>query len=320
MKRFFITLTITLFLINSNVYAQSVCETGNRVSGAVGNLEKYVYRSYANQKGEEKQLHIGLARPVDNKPASQKRPLIIGVHGGGFVDFCPFMPCYVKYSENILTPNFTGRGFLTAAVQYRLTPPFDFKPPKINDQTLKETQYKATQDVRAAIKYIFENAGKLGVDTDNVFLMGTSAGAITALAAAYLDDEEVPGDLLKKYGGLAKREKIRGVISLSGAISDLSYLDGADKVPLFVVHGNEDRIVPFEKGFYLGMKHLTPVYGGHAAYEAARKKGIDAGGYFNDFGHAYPSRFLKDIYGSINEFISLHLSCAKNGAGKIIGK
>ena len=273
-------------------------------------MEKYVYKQYTSDKGNKKELHIGLARPVDNLPIV-KRPLIIGVHGGGFVDFCLFEPCYVKYSDKVLTPNFTSRGFATVSVQYRLTSPFDFKLPKIKDEMLKETHYKAAQDVRDAIKYIFENAEKLGIDTENVFLVGTSAGAITVLHAAFLDDEEVEKNFSGKYGGLAKREKIKGVISFSGAIYDLSYLAGGDKVPIMLVHGTEDGIVPYEKGFYLGMKHLTPVYGGKAIFDEAEKKGIRAKGYFYDFGHNYPGRFASDIYKNANDFIRSNLDCSR---------
>lgn len=316
MRKSFVLFLILLF--SANLHAQIFC-ANTQTNSTAGSLETYVYKNYLTGKGKEKNLNIGLVRPVDNR-AVKKRPLIIGVHSGGFVDFCPFKPCYVKYSENILVPNFTARGFSTAAIQYRLTPALDFKPLKINDETIRETEYKATQDVRDAIKFIFENAEKMGVDTDNIFLMGTSAGAIAALHAAYLDDEEIPQDLLKKYGGLAKREKIKGVISLSGALYDLSYLDAADKVPLFIVHGNEDGIVPPEKGFFLGIKHLTPVYGGRAVFDSARKKGIDASAYFDDFGHAYPSRFLSNIYTKTNKFIDEHLTCGNGGAGGNAGK
>ncbi|HSK73035.1 MAG TPA: alpha/beta hydrolase, partial [Pyrinomonadaceae bacterium] len=254
-------LILFLFLsgwTNLQVYSQIPCANAEANSTA-GDLEKHVYKTYLDKKGNEKELHIGLARPVDKLPA-KKRPLIIGVHGGGFMDFCPFEPCYARFSENVLTRHFTPQGFLTASVQYRLTSPFDFKPPRIKDETLRETHYKATQDARDAIKFIFENAEKFGVDTKNVFLVGTSAGAITALHAAYLDGAEVPEDLSKKYGALAKREKISGVISLSGAVYDLSYLKN-EQTPLMLVHGNEDFIVPPDKGFYFGLKHLTPVFG-----------------------------------------------------------
>lgn len=308
MKRIFIIVIFSLICANLTAYSQTFCQNPMPNSVA-GEIEKYVYKRYTSEKGKQKELQIALTRPVDNSP-NKKRPLIIGVHGGGFVDFCPFEPCYLKYSERILTPNFSPRGYATVSVQYRLTSPFDFHIPKIKDEVLKETHYKAAQDLRDAIKYIYENAEKLGVDTENIFLIGTSAGAITVLHAAYLDEEEVSKDLLKEYGGLARREKISGIISLSGAIYDLSYLNGGEKVPVMIVHGREDGIVPYEKGFYLGMKHLTPVYGGKAVYDEAEKRGFQAKGYFYDFGHDYPSRYVKDIFTNANDFIRSNLNCS----------
>ncbi len=301
------TLLITLVLCaNFEAFSNTLCQNPQPNSTA-GNLERYVYKTYRSEKGREKLLEIGLVRPVDNLP-DKKRPLIIGVHGGGFINFCPFEPCFEKFTENILIPNFIPKGYLTASVQYQLFSPLDFGLPNIKDDKLREVQYKTTQDVRDAIKYIFENADKFGVDTENVFLIGRSSGAITVLNAAYLDDREVPADLVNKYGPLAKKENIKGVISLSGAIYDLNYLAG-DTVPMLIVHGREDSIVPPGKGFYLGMKHLTPVYGGKAIFEEAKKRGIKAQGVFYDFGHDFPSRFIPDIYKNANQFISANLTC-----------
>ena len=73
-------------------------------------------------------------------------------------------------------------------------------------------------------------ADRLGVDTENVFLAGTSAGGITVLHAAYLDTEEAPKDLVDAYGRLAGRENIKGVISFAGALYDLAYLGGAGEL------------------------------------------------------------------------------------------
>lgn len=298
-----------IFLLNQQLFSQSFCRIAEN-DAAASPLEKTIYKKYVSQKGKNKELHLGFVRPVDNLKL-KKRPLIIGVHGGGFINFCPFEPCYVKYSENILTPNFTKYGFIVASVQYRLISPFDLKPPRIKDEKLKEVHYQATQDVRDAIKYVFANADELGVDTENVFLIGSSAGAITVLHAAFLDNSEVERDLIDKYGELAKKEKIGGVISLSGALYELSYLNGEDKVPLMIAHGSEDGIVPFGKGFYLGMKHLTPVYGGKAIFEEAEKKGIKAKGFFYDVGHDIPGRVEREIFKNANDFIRSNLSCAR---------
>lgn len=298
---------ILLFSTSIAIFAQAVCPNASNVS-KIGQTEEYFYKKYSNQKGDENSLHFALTRPVDNLRL-KKRPLVIGVHSGGFLDLCLFQPCYLKYSENVLTQNFVTRGFLTASIEYRLNSPLDFKPPRIKDEVLRGAQYRAVQDVRDAIKFIFKNAETLGVDTNNIFLVGTSAGAITVLHAAYLDNDEVPADLTSKYGRLSEREKIKGVISLAGALSDLKYLDGGDKIPLMLVHGNEDDIVPPEKGFYLGMKHLTPVYGDKAVYEEALKKGIPARGYFYDYGHSYPERYKSEIFKNANDFIRSYLDC-----------
>ncbi len=209
-----------------------------------------------------------------------------------------------------MTKNFTPQGFITASIEYRLASPFDFNPFDLKDDKLREVHFKAVQDARQAIKFIFENAAKLGIDTNNVFLIGTSAGAITALSAAFLDNEEVQSALLEKYGQLEKSEKIKGVISLSGATYDLSYLNSEDKIPLMIVHGKQDFIVPIDKGFYLNVKHLTPVYGGRAVFEQAQKKGIPVKGFFYDFGHSYPESLSIDIFKNTNNFIKSNLTCS----------
>ena len=79
-----------------------------------------------------------------------------------------------------------------------------------------------------------------------------------------------------------------------------------------LVHGNEDFIVPPYEGFYFGLKHLTPVFGGKAIFEEAQKLKIPVKAYFYDFGHDYPSRFLGDIYKNANDFIRSNLTCSSN--------
>lgn len=308
MKKGLLILVVLLLCSHWQVFSQTLCRNA-AANSAPGATEKYVYKTYLDKKGNKKELHIGLVRPVDNLP-EKKRPLIIGLQGSAFVDTCFFDPCYIKYSDNVLKPYFVREGFVTASIQYRLNSPLDFL--KINDDKLKETHYKAVHDARAAIKYIFENAEKFGVDTGNVFLVGTSAGAITAIQSAYLGDDEAPKKLSEEYGKLEKRENIKGVISLSGAIYDLSYLKGGEKIPLMIVHGKDDQIVPFEKGFYFGLKKLTPVFGGKAIYDEAVKQTIPAKGYFYEFGHDYPSRFQKEIYKNANDFIRSYSNCTND--------
>lgn len=43
----------------------------------------------------------------------------------------------------------------------------------------------ATEDARAAVRYLRAEATNYNIDTDRIFLMGDSAGAITALSYGY---------------------------------------------------------------------------------------------------------------------------------------
>lgn len=329
MKRNFFILSVLFFAVSAPLYSQTYCSQAAAApppvtaDSSVGKTETYVYKNYLNEKGENKQLKIALVRPVDKLPAARKRPLVVGVHGGGFVNFCPLEPCYLKYSENVLARHFAPHGFVTASVQYRLSLPLKLNSLRATDETVREAHYKSVQDVRRALKFIFENADEFGVDAENVFLIGTSAGAITVLHAAYLDNDEAAKESIEKFGPLEKREKIKGVISLSGAIYDLSYLGGGgsssggsaeQRIPLMLVHGLEDFVVPADKGLYFGIERLTPVYGGRAIFDAARRKGIPAKGYFYDFGHSIPERFKSEIYKNANDFIRANLSCRENDA------
>lgn len=311
MKYFVFFLLIFSSCVSPNVFSQTPCAAlaVRSANPRVGELENHVYKIYADEEGDRKELRLGVVRPADGA-AKEKRPLVIGLHSGGFLEsFCRNVPCYVRYSNGFLAPNFAQKGFITASVEYRLTSPLDFLKARVGDDKLRETEYKAVQDARAAIGYIFENADRMGIDTENVFLMGTSAGAITALHAAYLDTDETPKDVVRKYGALEPRRSVRGVISLAGAIADLNYLAGGDKVPLLIVHGREDYIVPFERGNYLRLRHLKPVFGGKAVYDEALKRGIPAKALFYDFGHSVPDKYKAEVYAGINDFLRAHLKC-----------
>jgi acetyl esterase/lipase len=247
MKRSLLIFLSLLLCASLTAFSRNVCQNTKAESSA-SDTEKYVYKTYLDKKSNKKELHIALTRPIDNLPV-KKRPLVIGLQGSAFVDTCFLDPCYVKYSDNVLKPNFTPQGFVTASIQYRLNSPFDFL--KINDEKLKETHYKAIQDAREAIKYIFANAEKFGVDTSNVFLVGTSAGAITALHSVYLGDDEVPKDLPKNTANW-KSAKISKASSAFPARSTIYLISKATKKSLMIVHGKDDQIVPFDKGFISG--------------------------------------------------------------------
>ncbi len=89
----------------------------------------------------------------------------------------------------------------------------------------------ATQDLAAAVSYIFRNAETLGVSTSGYSLWGSSAGARMAAA--------IGSNGVAKYGG-ADVPRPSTVVMAYTAHSDYSPADP----PTFVVVGEEDGIAP----------------------------------------------------------------------------
>jgi acetyl esterase/lipase len=106
-------------------------------------------------------------------------PLVIAIHGGSWrggnnQDFIG-MDRYLA-----------GRGFAVADITYRLAPKWKFPAP--------------IEDVHAAITFLAARADELGIDPNQIVLLGRSAGGQIALTAGYSP----------------KDTRIRGVISFYG--------------------------------------------------------------------------------------------------------
>ena len=86
----------------------------------------------------------------------EKPPLIVNVHGGGYV-YGSTLP-YRYYCADL-----ARRGFAVVSFNYRLAPEFGFPTP--------------LYDLNSVMDWCFANGEKYGYDTDNIFMVGDSAGA-----------------------------------------------------------------------------------------------------------------------------------------------
>ena len=92
-----------------------------------------------------------------NLPAgAENPPLIINVHGGGYV-YGSTLP-YRHYCASL-----ARRGFAVVSFNYRLAPEFKFPTP--------------LEDLNAVVGWCLEHSGEYGFSTENVFMVGDSAGA-----------------------------------------------------------------------------------------------------------------------------------------------
>lgn len=102
---------------------------------------------------------LDVYRPI---AAEGKLPVIINIHGGGY--FYGDKELYRFYSMRM-----AQGGFAVVNFNYRLAPEFNFPSP--------------LEDTSRVLKWIDDNADEYGIDKENVFIIGDSAGA--QLASQY---------------------------------------------------------------------------------------------------------------------------------------
>ncbi len=148
---------------------------------------------------------ISPALDIYGFPAADKAPVIVYVHGGGWVTG--------DGSRVTDKPeHFARNGYLFVSVNYRLVPKVDV-----------ETQL---EDIDAALGWIATNIADFGGDPDNITLLGHSAGAhlVSMAALAPLDNAQA----------LIDTGALRGVIAndvRAYDIAKLAALSGTGKLP-----------------------------------------------------------------------------------------
>ncbi|MES2584709.1 MAG: alpha/beta hydrolase [Pseudomonadota bacterium] len=194
-----------------------------------------------NLTGKLEKLTLRVFEPKGDKET--KRPLLILTPGGGFVRTEDFW--MDDFGEDL-----ARAGYVVAINRYRLSS--GINTPELYFDAL----FKAMSDQKAAVRYFVKDAAganRYKIDTDNIFIGGHSAGGITSLHVAYLDASdtmpEVMAAAMKKHGGLDGNSgnekipfKVRGVINLSGLVSDLDMLD-PNEAALMSLHGDKDDVV-----------------------------------------------------------------------------
>ncbi|MBP6872871.1 MAG: alpha/beta hydrolase [Bacteroidales bacterium] len=176
------------------------------------------------------------------------RPLILLLHGGAFI-------LGDKATESIaeLANDYARKGYVVASINYRI----GFNP--ASKSSLERAAYRSVQDARAALRFLSYNAAQYKIDPGHILLGGSSAGAITALNTAFMDEDERPEStggniwqLQKDLGGLDEsgndisgQYTIRALLNLWGAVNDTAIIDAGEKIPVLSVHGDADKIVPY---------------------------------------------------------------------------
>ena len=193
---------------------------------------------------EQIPLHLDIYRPETANLG--KCPLILFIHGGAF-----FFGDKENKLQQALTDYFVKKGYIVASINYRMGT-------SLLPSSIKRTIYSEVQDTRAALNYLVHHKEQFGIDAEQIYLTGSSAGGFISLTTAFMDSNEIYAEakriplLRDDLGGLDDTSdfkedfKIAGVVSLWGGVTDLEMLN--NNIPTLLFHGTKDDIVPSGKG------------------------------------------------------------------------
>lgn len=150
---------------------------------------------------------------------SSQLPVILFIHGGGFIEPCDKRQSYISLFARTLTQ----KGYAVVSPDYPLFADSDALEKAGGEPAGYQ---KASAAVHLAYQYIQKHAARLGFDPHRIAIIGGSAGGWASFYA-------VPQDHYK------------ALINLWGVPQILPDLSGFP--PVFSVHGTADCLVPYER-------------------------------------------------------------------------
>lgn len=219
--------------------------------------------TYATKDGESLDLDIYLPQG----DAETERPTVIFVHGGGFSGGTRNGQMIVDFCTQV-----ASRGYVVASISYRLTrkgKPGGFGCECPANEKLN-TINAAVEDLQDATFFLIENREQFGIDPQKIILAGSSAGAETALVAAYQPPY--------CYGLESGPVSFAGVIGMAGAIVDTAAVYDESAVPSLLFHGTDDNLVPYASAPHHYCAEDAPGYlvlhGSHTIAQKLDKLGV----------------------------------------------
>lgn len=232
--------------------------------------------------GDNQKLMLDIYSPK-SASASRKYPLVVMAHGGSFLSGN-------KSNMSSLCQAIAEKGYITVSVEYRLG--WDYGPAQSpsacegDTVSLKKAIYRALQDYNASLRFLVNNADKYFINTDWIFVGGSSAGAVAAINTAYVTPDFATtyfGDIQQQLGGLMNADNnltnsfsIKGIISLWGAVINPDLITPVTAVPMIAFHGNEDETIPFDVDHYALCSNYPLIYGSKFIYDQLVQFGTPA--------------------------------------------
>ncbi len=240
--------------------AQSPCATGRYSADTFTSITTnsgIAYGSNTTVSGGTQVLTMDVYQPAGDTIAN--RPLIIWAHGGSFIGGSS-----TDGDVTTLSQRFAKKGFVCVSINYRL----GFFP--FDSVNAVKAVLRAVQDMKASIRFFYKDKLTLNaykIDTNNIFIGGSSAGALTALHTVYLNksceiNPYVAPATLASLGGIdgysgnqCYSSKVKGVINLCGGLGNYGWLEAGD-LPFCSMHGTIDGTVNYSRGKAISLIYL----------------------------------------------------------------
>jgi acetyl esterase/lipase len=130
--------------------------------------------------------------------ATENRPAIVAVHGGGF-------QLGSRDIYRYMGPYLAARGYALFSIDYRLT------------RDDKNHYPNAVNDVRAAVQWMRSRAADLKIDASRIALMGDSAGAYLAALVALAGDANDYANAYRDDAYASVSTKVKAVVGVYGS-------------------------------------------------------------------------------------------------------
>lgn len=216
---------------------------------------------------------------------------VLFVHGGAFTGGHPD-------NQKPFAEGLTKLGYNIFVMKYRLY----LKGKSFGCETATPEKLKAIQtaveDVRDAGDYLLQHARELGVDTTRVFLAGSSAGAEAVLNLVF-------DPFARK--GQAVKHPYKGVLSFAGAVLDVNTLSEKAWIPVLMMHGTRDQLVPFGTAAHrfcrAGDAGWLMMFGSHTVLQEAKRQGLPAVLYTFEGGGHEVSNYMFRRFREMDDFM-----------------
>lgn len=319
MKKYYL---LTFLAVSAGFFtrAQTVCDQGRYATDVYTTIDitsDIVYGQNTSFTGSNTTLDLDFYEP--NGDTSSARPLIIWAHGGSFIGG-------TKNDGDVvaLSNRFAQKGFVCASINYRL----GMWP--INQAQATKAVLRAVQDMKASIRFFYKDratANLYKIDTNQIYVAGSSAGAVTAYHLAYLDKEcELEGYMsqsdLNSLGGIegdsgnpGYSTKIQGTIGLAGALASYGWIESGD-VPFCATHGTNDGVVPYNRDMAnVSGIDIMLLDGSRMMHEQAATIGVDHK-FYSHYGaghvpHASSAATMDTTVNFIRDFLIEQLGCSE---------